>query len=223
LAVKFKPQILQQWLFNFGYGRNILPPPFAINDTPLKRNHRQLHGSISQKQLSTRIEVTDYNQVPMLDDREPRWFGIGQGNLRVTPLHVANSMAMLARGAYKPPKLYIEEQNHDPNYNAPIRISDETLSVVYDGMRAVINEPGGTAYEEFRNSGLDEKEIDIYGKTGSTENPDNAWFAGFAKDSDSRSIAISVIVEGGQHGSSDAAPLGREIMKICNELGYIGK
>ena len=70
---------------------------------------------------------------------------------------------------------------------------------------------------------LAEQGINVYGKTGSTEKPDSAWFAGFAEDSKARSIAIAVIVEGGQHGSSDAAPLARDIIHFCIDAEYIGK
>jgi len=38
-----------------------------------------------------------------------------------------------------------------------------------------------------------------------------------------RKLAIAVVVEGGQHGSSDAAPLARDIIQFCIEFGYIGK
>ncbi len=102
-------------------------------------------------------------------------------------------------------------------------ISPQTLAAVYDGMSAVVNEPGGTAYKEFANSGLAQQDVKVYGKTGSTEKPDNAWFAGFAADSADRKIAIAVLVEGGQHGSSDAAPLARDIIQFCIDAGYIGK
>ena len=90
-------------------------------------------------------------------------------------------------------------------------------------MFAVVNEQGGTAYKEFAHSGLAQQDVKVYGKTGSTESPDNAWFAGFAADSKSRKIAIAVIVEGGQHGPSDAAPLARDTIQFCIDAGYIGQ
>ena len=70
---------------------------------------------------------------------------------------------------------------------------------------------------------LAEQDIKVYGKTGSTQAPENAWFSGFATDSTNRSIAIAVVVEGGQRGSSDAAPLARDIIQFCFDAGYVGK
>ena len=60
-------------------------------------------------------------------------------------------------------------------------------------------------------------------ETGSTESPYNAWFAGFAADPRGRAISIAVVVEGGQHGSTDAAPLAKEIIRFCADAGYIGE
>lgn len=111
----------------------------------------------------------------------------------------------------------------NPKSKTNLGISPQTLAVVYDGMSAVVNEPGGTAYKEFANSGFASQDVKVYSKTGSTEKPDNAWFEGFAVDGTGRKIAIAIIVEGGQHGSSDAAPLARDIIQLCIDAGYIGK
>ena len=167
---------------------------------------------------------------------------MGQGNLRATPLQVANAMAAIARGGiYKHPRLFIPSviaseakqsqinmekvrvssiENRESSID--LNISPQTLEVIFDGMSAVVNEPGGTAYKEFAYSGLGEQDVKVYGKTGSTQQPDVAWFAGFAKDNTDRGISIAVVVEGGQHGSSDAAPLARDIIWLCIEEGYIG-
>jgi penicillin-binding protein 2 len=148
--------------------------------------------------------------------------------MRATPLQVANAMAAIARGGiYKQPKLFIESRNSKfeirNSEDIVLGISPQTLEVIYDGMSAVVNEPGGTAYKEFAYSGLGEQDVKVYGKTGSTEEPDVAWFAGFAEDSVGAKLAVAVVVEGGQHGSRDAAPIGRDIIQFCIEAGYIGK
>jgi cell division protein FtsI/penicillin-binding protein 2 len=92
-------------------------------------------------------------------------------------------------------------------------------------MSAVVNEISGTANTTFAEilPGLAEKNIKVYGKTGSTQAPEIAWFGGFAVDGKNKSIAIAVVVEGGQSGSGDAAPLARDIILRCIEAGYIGQ
>jgi penicillin-binding protein 2 len=233
LADRIEPVVLQQWLFKFGYGRitslvareSYLEPQTTNHES---RELRQAQGIISS--ASPKGKISQFEQLPPLTESERRWFGIGQGNLRVTPLQVANAMAAIARGGvFKSPRLFLDDPNNskseiqNPKSEIDLSISPQTLAVVYDGMYAVVNGQGGTAYKEFANSGLASQDVKVYGKTGSTEKPDNAWFAGFAADSTDRKIAIAVIVEGGQHGSSDAAPLASDIIQFCIDAGYIGK
>ncbi len=227
LADRINPLVLQQWLFKFGYGRPIclsscveLDASNAIHDTQYTiRDFRQASGQIST--IPPNTQITSFEQIPALEGRERRLFGMGQGNMRATPLQVANAMAAIARGGIlKQPRLFKENRDLE---GVDLGISQQTLQVIYDGMSAVVNEPGGTANKEFAYSGLGEQDVKVYGKTGSTEGPEVAWFAGFAEDSKNAKLAIAVVVEGGQHGSSDAAPLAREIIQFCIEAGYIGK
>ena len=144
--------------------------------------------------------------------------------MRATPLQVANAMAVIARGgSYKHPKLFGQTDKDLEPEAVDLKISKETIAIVRDGMSAVVDEPQGTAYQQFAHSGFAEQGVNAYGKTGSTEKPDNAWFAGFAEDTLNRSIAIALVVEGGQHGSSDAAPLARDIIQFCIDAGYLGQ
>jgi len=240
LANRIEPVVLQQWLFNFGYGHKVLdtrysmlPPSLKLRRTSDTRNEyaestiqhrdlRQAQGQISN--IPAKSIISDFEQIPALERGERRYFGIGQGNLRVTPLQVANTMAAIARGGlYKTARLFMDSENHESSQGIDLNISTQTMDVVRDGMSAVVNELGGTAYNAFAHSGLAEQGVKVYGKTGSTEAPDNAWFAGFAEDSAGRSIAIAVIVEGGQHGSADAGPLARDIIQFCIDAGYIGQ
>jgi len=255
LADRIDPLVLQNWLFMFGYGHK---SSLVARDPSLEsratgnesRDFRQVQGQISN--MPAKDTITSFEQVPPLEPSERRWFGIGHGNLRVTPLQVANAMATIARGGvYKPVRLfdYIEPPADDSNgiateqdANQPkvgkpdkfdnvasvdvgLNITGATLATVYEGMHAVVEEPGGTAYKEFERSlsFFSSRGIRLYGKTGSTTNPEHAWFAGFAKDGAGRTIAIAVTVEGGQQGSSDAAPLARDILEFCVEAGYLGR
>jgi len=244
LADRIDPLVLQEWLFKFGYGRDALDLRFMIDDSGSSggptspahqsaidnrqsaiRSFRQLSGTISS--TTPKGAIVSFENVPPLRPRERRMFGIGQGSLRVTPLQVANAMAALAReGVYMPPRIFAFQSATGNGQSATdLGVRVETLAVVYDGMSAVVNEPGGTAYKQFEPflATLAAEDVKVYGKTGSTERPEHAWFAGFAQDSSARKIAVAVIVEGGQHGSSDAAPLARDMIQFCIEAGYLGK
>jgi penicillin-binding protein 2 len=137
-------------------------------------------------------------------------------------------MAAIARGGlYKHPRLFLVNREtsieHRPSsIEVNLNISPDTLAVLRDGMSAVVNEPDGTAYNQFKHSRFAQQGVNVFGKTGSTEKPAHAWFAGFAEDSSRRAISVAVLVEGGQRGSSDAAPLAREIIQLCIDTAYLG-
>ena len=220
---------MQKWLYNFGFGRKaIAKHEFAKVLLDMDREDmtigslRESAGQISSRMQFDKIESLD--DIDQLGDGERRWFGIGQGNLRTTVLQVANAMASIARGGvYKKPKLFIHENSKD-DPEETVGVRPETVLLVRDGMRAVINEIGGTAYKAFKDGNdLDKRDVTVYGKTGSTQTPASAWFSGFAEDTSQRCVAIAIVVESGVSGANDAAPLGRRIIEMCNEMGYVGK
>ncbi len=219
---------LQQWFYRFGYGQKILPTPVPTDmptHTSLMGRIPQAHGSIIYGlQFDPIMDIHDIPIIPSSRESEKRFWGIGQGNLRATVLQVANALSAIVRnGVYKSPRLiYDDSDPFNDRGRRQIPVSSGSLSVVRDGMHAVINETNGTAYKEFRNSVLFDRDMTLYGKTGSTENPSVAWFESFAEDDMGRAIVVVVLVEGGQSGAGEAAPLGRLILGICNEAGYIG-
>jgi penicillin-binding protein 2 len=215
---------LQRWLWQFGYGARILQPcvyddaAIGTDDHRLREAPGSIIFGIQQK------SIENIALAPDIPSNEKRWWGIGQGNLRTTVLQVANAYAILARhGLVKAPRIV---QNPDDPMNEKncrqLPLHSENLAVVYDGMRAVVSERGGSAYSAFSESGLEALGMTVYGKTGSTENPENAWFAAFVTDHAGRAVALAVMVEGGQSGANDAAPLAREIIRLCNQSGFIG-
>ena len=230
LANRLDARDLQKWFFKFGYGQDILPTflPEDISEKEAAGRHiRQAHGNIIygiQKE-----PYTDFSQVLPIPSRrmsEKRYWGIGQGNLRVTVLQTANALSAIARGGiYKQPRLIDSagDSINQPEEHA-LGISRRTLKVVRDGMWAVVNESGGTANRVFNKSPLrTERDMKIYGKTGSTQNPSMAWFECFAEEESGRAVVIVVLVEGGLTGSGEAAPLGEKILDLVNRAGYIGK
>jgi penicillin-binding protein 2 len=138
---------------------------------------------------------------------------IGQGYLLATPLQMANAYAALARGdALLAPGLMVDQKPRElgaPRMSAPAR------AAILDGMRGVTSTALGTAYYAFK----DEK-LPIAAKTGSAENenPDaHAWFVGFTPPEGARLLVV-VMVEGGQHGGTVAAPVARQIIDFAEPL-----
>jgi penicillin-binding protein 2 len=224
MADRIDAPVLQRWLFAFGYGHAApLRCPTSASGRGEPRGLRQAPGQISSTRV-TAGEIQSLADVPPLRDPDKRLVGIGQGNLWATPLQVANAFATIARGGqHMPPRLFLTPRPTAVPEPLDLQLSTETLRVVYDGMDAVVNEQGGTAHKEFAPSLLSRQGVKVYGKTGSTERPYHAWFAGFAEDQEGAKVAVAVIVEGGQHGSSDAAPLARDIIQFCINEGYVGE
>jgi cell division protein FtsI/penicillin-binding protein 2 len=61
--------------------------------------------------------------------------------------------------------------------------------------------------------------LDVYGKTGTAQNPhgqDHAWFAGYAGyKGEKPSVAICVFVENGGHGGVVAGPIVRHMLEVA--------
>ena len=158
---------------------------------------------------------------------------IGQGFNLTTPLQMAMFTAAVANGGdlYRPllVKKIIHPGGEPAEARPPKRVgrlpaSDANLKRVQQGMWEVVQGEKGTA----RIARL--KQIEISGKTGTAqvvslkkfeENAegkderrfkDHAWFIAYAP-SDAPRIAIAVIVEHGEHGSSAAAPVARELVR----------
>ena len=139
-----------------------------------------------------------------------RSLGIGQGELLITPIQMANMTAAIAnRGYYLTPHLVKEiegEAQIDPSYTTRHYTSIDTANFtpIVNGMDLVINGgPGSTA----RNAKI--PGITVCGKTGTAENPhgnDHSIFIAFAPK-DNPKIAIAVYVENQGFGTTYAAPI----------------
>ena len=90
-----------------------------------------------------------------------RYLAIGQGELSMTPVQVANLMAVYASGRYRPLTL-IKGASPTPEWTLPV--SPEQWSAIRRGIFGVANDPGGTAYKyaHFEQDGFA-----LSGKTGS--------------------------------------------------------
>ncbi len=226
LANRLEGSSLQRWLWEFGFGRRILPGPEL---EPYLRQQIQgpdrffpeSPGIISTQPVFDR--AAELSDIPPMPATEKRWFGIGQGNLRVTVLQVANAYAAMARGGvFKNPRLFVSDETPTGDADKPMRLSRASLAVALDGMHAVVYEEGGTAYKIFAGSDFDKRSMTIYGKTGSTERPYHAWFACWATDPSGRAVSVAILVEGGASGARDACPIGKKVLEVCNEFDYIG-
>jgi penicillin-binding protein 2 len=171
----------------------------------------------------TGIDVSDESRglIPTEDWKRARrhepWYpgdtcqmAIGQGDLLVTPLQVAQEVAVVANGGWlvQPHVLLRVEGEAAPRRwgKRRVELRAETLAALRDGMEAVVAE-GGTAHR------IASPDYTIAGKTGTAQAPrgdDHAWFAGYAPAEDPK-IVVAVLVEHGGHGGATAAPIARRV------------
>lgn len=148
---------------------------------------------------------------------------IGQGALVVTPLQVAYAVGGIASGGYFPRPHLVSWKDLESLVRPPptpierrVPLSDQTVTIVTDGMYGVVNEGGGTGGRA-RIPG-----VDVAGKTGSAQTAsvqtaksahlkDNAWFVGLAPRRNPE-IVVAVLYEGGEHGAL-AAPIAKAVIK----------
>lgn len=145
-----------------------------------------------------------------------RWYvgdtyhlAIGQGDILVTPIQMAEAIAAIANGGtrYRPHvvheignDLVAEESNELPENVTSI------LSIVREGMRQAVT--SGSARS------LSVLPVEVAGKTGTAQlggerNP-HAWFVGFAPYEDPEIVLVILIEEGGE-GSSVAVPIAYDV------------
>ncbi len=144
-----------------------------------------------------------------------RSVSIGQGEVDVTPIQVANEMAYIAnKGWYITPHIVDSIEGGDKfnlldkykEKHRAVDIPDSIFEAVHDGMQGVTE----------RGTGLNArvKDIVVCGKTGTVENyfrgvkqPNHGFFCGFAPR-DNPKIAIMCVVENsGRFGGTYATPI----------------
>ncbi len=140
---------------------------------------------------------------------------IGQGELSITPVQMANMTAAIAnRGYYITPHIVRNIENAKNDFSLRQKnhttIEHRFFEPVVEGMFRAVNGPDGGTARMAQVAGLD-----ISGKTGTVQNPhgeNHSVFIAFAPR-DNPQIAIAVYVENAGYGSTMAAPIASLIIE----------
>lgn len=206
--------------------RSINNPVFGSVDSALKvwDNYMYAFGLGNKLGIDMPSELSGLIPTPKTYNRmygEGHWnfctfrsVSIGQGEVNVTPIQIANEMSYLAnRGWYITPHMVDSIDGGDKYHlldsfklrHHPLNIPDTIFDAVADGMQAVVESGTGIAAKV--------PGIVICGKTGTVENyykgvkqKDHAIFAAFAPRENPR-IAIAVICENAGFGANSSAPI----------------
>jgi penicillin-binding protein 2 len=172
---------------------------------------------------------------------------IGQGDVLVTPLQMANALAVVASGGtlYQP-QLVHHVEDADQNLLRPftpvisntLEIDQAVWEIVREGLDIAVSE-SGTGDRAL----LDELGINVAGKTGTAEYcddialeagrcdveehetlPTHAWFMAYAPTEAPEIVVLTWVYDGGE-GSTEAAPIAKEIMDFYfrRSLGLLGE
>lgn len=134
---------------------------------------------------------------------------IGQGEMGITPLQMANIMAIVANhGYYYRPHLIKgigERKIVKPEFTEKIHagVDEKYYEPVIEGLSRAVNVAGGTGYA------VRIADIEMCGKTGTAQNPhgaDHAVFFAFAPRENPK-IALAVVVENAGYGGTWAGPI----------------
>lgn len=181
----------------------------------------------------TRGRVPDPESRKRMNDRNPKafpegnWYAgdnvnlaIGQGEMLVTPLQLANAYATFANGGtLYTPRLAARVVTQD---GTPVRhIEPEVVrkidltagrAALLAGLRGAVAQEDGTARGAFAGF---PSNMPVAGKTGTAQvfgKQDTALFAGFAPY-ENPEFVVAVVMEEAGFGGSAAAPVARRIME----------
>lgn len=163
---------------------------------------------------------------------------IGQGYVTTTPLQICRMTATVANGGtlYRPQivRSITSPDGKTLKTFAPVTEgralgSEKSLALIREALTGVVNSPGGTAKV------VRLPDVLIAGKTGTAQvvhlshvrgmgesaipykYRDHAWFTSFAP-AEKPEIAVTVLVEHGQHGGSAAGPVAKAVFKRYFEI-----
>ena len=167
-------------------------------DIPYERS-----GNIPSREYYDRMYQNQWNAITI------RSLGIGQGEVLVTPLQLANIAATIANeGFYYPPHLIkcFGDTTAIPEVmttKVEPGVEPRHYRTIKNGMRTVFSGSAGTARR------YELRDIAQCGKTGTAQNPHgnhHSLFIAFAP-AENPKIAMSVIIENGGYGATWAAPI----------------
>ena len=150
---------------------------------------------------------------------------IGQGEVAVTPLQLANGYATFANGGTRyAPNIALKvtrggsretvKRSFEPRINGRVEIDPAQRQAMLDGLVGVTTKEGGTATTTFGDFPNDT--FPIAGKTGTAQvnnKADTALFSAFGPAHDPR-YQVAIVLEESGFGGTAAAPVARALFDV---------
>lgn len=201
---------LQKWhdyMINFGFGH-----PLGVDITG------ELGGQIPDSSYFNRMYKGNWNSCNMAI------IGMGQGEIALTPMQIANAMCLIANKGYYYTPHFVKKIGGDANHpklvkyqekHTPMHITADAYQAIIDGMEMVVTNGTGRVAKL--------PGINVAGKTGTVENyamvygkktklDNHSVFVCFAPKEDPK-IAIAVVVQNSGYGATWAGPVASLMME----------
>ncbi len=136
---------------------------------------------------------------------------IGQGDLLLTPIQLANVYSTFVSGTLRSPIVLAAEL---PTARGTLPLTPEQKAHLLQGLKLVTS-AAGTASAAFALSGY----TDFAGKSGTAEDvgtQQHVLFVAMAPANDPHAIA-AIVLDEGQSGSVEAGPIARDIILVANK------
>ncbi|MBD3181931.1 penicillin-binding protein 2 [Candidatus Poribacteria bacterium] len=187
------------YFYNLAYNRGI--------DVPLMHKYADMFGLGKKTGIDISGEKAGYIPKTSKYTGDKINMCIGQGQLLVTPLQLANMISVMANRGYSYKPHVVNLPGTKPEILVDIRgkVSPRNIEIVRNALKYVVER----GYSKQANL----PDYHTAGKTGTAQNPhgdDHAWFIGFGPY-DNPEIALAVLIENTGLGSQNAAPVAGQI------------
>lgn len=197
-------EILQRRIRQWGFGR-----PTRVD------LHAEAGGTVPDRDyVEQNRERYPFGWIPGIDIL----LAIGSGEMKATPLQVAQAYAALATGKLCRPHIVSRIEDRDDRSVRRIgggcrRVpyAEGELEYIRNALHSVTT--GGTASSVFAGC-----PFDVAGKTGTAEREgfqDTSWFAGITPVENPEYVVVAMVEQGG-FGAETAAPIVRNVMSRIN-------
>ena len=199
LAYQLGLDRLRETAEKFGFNENFKFGDFAVYNSAFPQSIRNMNGLV--------------------------WAGIGQGEVLVTPLHMAMISGAVANGGVMMQPYLVKEIQTSLGQTTRKGASKPYRQVMRSDTARTIARYMYEAVESGTASRAAIRGYTVCGKTGSAETSDdksketNAWYTGFIYD-DAHPYAVSVVIEEGGAGGRLASELAASALKLAiSEVG----
>jgi penicillin-binding protein 2 len=213
---------IQQVAREFGFGE---PSGIELDESKGRIPDPEWKRKFADAIYETEAEKADYGSWHPGDNVN---LSVGQGDLLVTPLQLANAYATFANGGtlwtphlglnVKDPATGKVVRNIAPKARRTVPIDPAVRDLMRQGFVGAVTDRNGTATASFR--GFPFEQVELAGKTGTAQvagKGDTSLFASFFPASNPQYVVVAVVEEAG-FGAQTAAPIVRSVIEAMHLL-----